>query len=196
SPLEEIVITSGLRPVSELDIPASVSVLDATALREAGQEHLEDVLPLVPNLNWAGDTNRPRYFQIRGIGELEQYQGAPNPSVGFLIDDIDFSGLGSAGTLYDLGSIEVLRGPQAARYGANALAGVLYLRSPDPTDHLSARVDLEGGDYATRSIGAVVSGPVEPLDSGFRLAVQHYSTDGYYHNVYLNRDDTNRRGEL
>jgi iron complex outermembrane recepter protein len=195
-PLEEVVVTATLRPQPEVAVPASVAVLDAATLQDAGQQHLEDVLPLVPNLNWAGDTNRPRYFQIRGIGELEQYQGAPNPSVGFLIDDIDFSGLGSAGTLYDLDRIEVLRGPQAARYGANALAGLIYLRSPEPTDTLTGRLDLEGGNYATRSIGAVVSGPVESLDSGFRLSAQHYYSDGYYHNLHLNRDDTNRRGEL
>lgn len=189
-------MTATLRPQPEVTVPASVSVLDSTTLQDAGQQHLEDVLPLVPNLNWAGDTNRPRYFQIRGIGELEQYQGAPNPSVGFLIDDIDFSGLGGAGTLYDLGSIEVLRGPQAARYGANALAGLIYLRSPEPTDTLTGRLDLEGGDYDTHSVGAVVSAPVASLDSGFRLAGQYYSTDGYYRNLYLNRDDTNRRHEL
>jgi len=195
-PLQEVVVTATLRPLPELSVPASVSVLDNVTLQDAGQQHLEDVLGLIPNLSWAGDTNRPRYFQIRGIGELEQYQGAPNPSVAFLIDDIDFSGLGSAGTLYDLDRVEVLRGPQAARYGANALAGLIYLRSPEPTDRLTARLDLEGGDYATRSVGAVVSGPVQSLDSGFRLSVQHYYTDGYYHDVYLNRDDTNRRGEL
>jgi iron complex outermembrane recepter protein len=195
-PLQQVVVTATLRPQPEISVPASVSVLDSTTLQDAGQQHLEDVLPLVPNLNWAGDTNRPRYFQIRGIGELEQYQGAPNPSVGFLIDDIDFSGLGSAGTLYDLGSVEVLRGPQAARYGANALAGLIYLRSPEPTDTLTGQLDLEGGDYDTHSVGAVVSSPVSSLDSGFRLAGQYYSTNGYYHNLYLNRDDTNRRHEL
>src|SRR6202043_112754 len=107
-------------PVPLAELPGSVSVLSGTTLRDAGQQHFEDVLALVPNLNWAGDTSRPRYFQTRGIGELEQYQGAPNPSVGFLIDDIDFSGLGTAGTLYDIDQVDVLGGPQATRYGANA----------------------------------------------------------------------------
>lgn len=194
--LAEVVVTAALRAAPETEVPASVTVLDTGVLRDAGQQSLQDVLGLVPNLNWAGDTSRPRYFQLRGIGELEQYQGAPNPSVGFLIDDIDFSGLGSAGTLYDIGQLEVLRGPQATRYGANALAGLIYLRSADPTPQLTARADLEAGDYNTRSYGAVVSGPVEALDSGFRLAAQRYTTDGFYHNVYLNRRDTNARDEL
>ena len=67
---------------------------------------------LVPNLNWSAGTSRPRFFQIRGVGELSQWQGAPNPSVGFLIDDIDFSGIGMPATLLDVDHIEVLRGPQ------------------------------------------------------------------------------------
>ena len=193
--LDEIVVTATLRSAPAIDVPASVTVLDRQTLRDAGRTNFEDVLGLIPNLNWAGDTSLPRYFQLRGIGELEQYQGAPNPSVGFLIDDIDFSGLGTAGTLYDIDQIDVLRGPQPTRYGANALAGLIYLRSAEPSDTFYGRVDLNGGDYDTKSEGAVISGPIDSLDSGFRLAAQHYYTDGYYHNLYLNRDDTNRQDE-
>ena len=193
--LDEIVVTATLRSAPAIDVPASVTILDRQTLRDAGRTNFEDVLGLIPNLNWAGDTSLPRYFQLRGIGELEQYQGAPNPSVGFLIDDIDFSGLGTAGTLYDIDQIDVLRGPQPTRYGANALAGLIYLRSAEPTDTFYGRVDLNGGDYDTKSEAAVISGPIDSLDSGFRLAAQHYYTDGYYHNLYLNRDDTNRQDE-
>jgi iron complex outermembrane recepter protein len=193
--LDEIIVTATLRAAPAIEVPASVTVLNGQTLRDAGRSNLEDVLGLIPNLNWAGDTSLPRYFQLRGIGELEQYQGAPNPSVGFLVDDIDFSGLGSAGTLYDIDQVDVLRGPQATRYGANALGGLIYLRTAEPTDTLYGRVDLDGGDYGTHSEGAVLSGPIDVLDSGFRLAVQHYYTNGYYHNLYLNRDDTNREDE-
>lgn len=194
--LAEVVVTATLRPAPAIEVPASLTVLDAATLQQAGQEHFEDVLGLVPNLNWAGDTSRPRYFQIRGIGELEQYQGAPNPSVGFLIDDIDFSGLGSAATLFDIDQIEVLRGPQATRYGANALAGLIYVTSAQPEDHFESRVEVGAGNYDTQQYGGVITGPVAALDSQFRIAAEHYSTNGYYTNAYLDRDDTNRRGEL
>ena len=195
SQLNEIVVTATLRSAPAIEVPASVTVLSGQTLRDAGRTNFEDVLGLIPNLNWAGDTSLPRYFQLRGIGELEQYQGAPNPSVGFLIDDIDFSGLGTAGTLYDIDQVDVLRGPQPTRYGANALAGLIYLRSAEPTESLYGRVDLSGGDYGTHSEGGVISGPVESLDSGFRLSAQHFYSDGYYHNLYLNRDDTNAQDE-
>ena len=195
-PLDEIIVTATLRKGLLEETPGSVSVLTGTALHDAGQQHFEDVLPLVPNLNWAADTSRPRYFQIRGIGELQQYQGAPNPSVGFLIDDIDFSGLGSAATLFDVDRIEVLHGPQGTLYGANALAGLIYVKSADPADTFGGRAELDVGDYNERSYGAVITGPVSALNSAFRLAVQRYTGEGFYHNAYLGRSDTDKRDEL
>ena len=194
-PLDEIVVTA-LRSVSLEELPGSASVLSDSTLRDAGQQHFEDVLPLVPNLNWAGDTSRPRYFQIRGIGELQQYQGAPNPSVGFIIDDIDFSGLGSAATLFDVDHIEVLRGPQGTLYGANALAGLIYVKSADPSDTFGGRAEFDAGDYNEHSYGAALTGPVSALDSAFRLAVQQYTSNGFYHNAYLGRSNTDNRDEL
>ena len=157
SALEEVVVTATLRAAPALEVPTSVTVLDAATLKDAGQQAFEDVLALVPNLNWAGDTSRPRYFQLRGIGELEQYQGAPNPSVGFLIDDIDFSGLGMAATMFDIDQVEVLRGPQATRYGANALAGLIYVTSAAPEDHFDSRIEVGAGDYNTQTYGAVIT---------------------------------------
>jgi outer membrane receptor protein involved in Fe transport len=195
-PLDEIVVTATLRSVALEEMPGSISVLTGATLRDAGQQHFEDVLPLVPNLNWAGDTSRPRYFQIRGIGELQQYQGAPNPSVGFLIDDIDFSGLGSAATLFDVDHIEVLHGPQGTLYGANALAGLIYVKSADPEETFGGRAEFDVGDYNERSYGAVLTGPVSSLDSAFRLAVQRSTSDGFYHNAYLDRSNTDNRDEL
>src|SRR5580704_9437681 len=168
--LQEVVVTATLlrdQPVQA--VPASITVLDSATLQAVGQQHFEDVIGMVPNLNWSGDTNRPRYFQIRGIGELDEYQGAPNPSVGFLIDDIDFSGLGSAATLFDMDHIEVLRGPQGTRYGANALAGLIYAQSAAPEDSFDGRVEVGGADYGTLSYGAMLTGPVSSLDSSFRL---------------------------
>ncbi len=195
--LQEVVVSATLLRDQPLQsVPASITVLDAATLAAAGQQHFEDVLGLVPNLNWSGDTNRPRYFQIRGIGELDEYQGAPNPSVGFLIDDIDFSSIGTVGTLFDMDRIEVLRGPQGTRYGANALGGLIAMQSAAPADEFGGRVQLSGGDYDTRSYGAVLTGPVAALDSAFRIAIQQYSSDGFYRNEYLGRDSTDGNDEL
>ncbi len=189
-PLDEVIVTASLRRDRLAELPASVTVLDAATVAAAGVQHLQDLLPLVPNLNWASGTSRPRYFQLRGIGETDQWQGAPNPSVGFLIDGMDFSGIGSPATLFDLGQVEVLRGPQGTTYGANALAGLINLETRRATREPEARVELTGGDYASLSAGAVVGGALGERAAG-RLVVQRYRSDGFRDNAYLGRDDTN-----
>jgi iron complex outermembrane recepter protein len=189
--LDEIIVTASLgeKPLSQL--PASVTVLDHSALESAGLTHFGDVLNLVPNLGFAGGTSRPRYFQLRGIGELEQYEGAPNPSVGFLIDDIDFSGIAMPAGLFDMERAEVLRGPQGTTYGANALAGLISLRSQAPRDGFETGGEVEYGNYDTWSAGAVINDNLGSGDNAWRLVVHHFQSDGFRHNAYLNRDDTN-----
>jgi iron complex outermembrane recepter protein len=194
--VDEVIVTATFRQQALQDVPASVSVLDSAVLNEADRQHFEDVLALVPNLNWAGGTSRPRYFQIRGIGEREQYEGAPNPSVGFLIDDIDFSGIGMPATLFDVERIEVLRGPQGTRYGANALAGLVMIKGNEPKQTPGYYVEAGAGDYGMRNAGVAATGPIEALSSTWRLSLQQQSSDGFMRNAYLSRDDTNDRNEL
>ncbi len=195
--LEEVVVSATLLRDQDLKhVPASVTVLDAPALSQPGQQHFEDVLAQVPNLNWAGGTSRPRYFQIRGIGEREQYEGAPNPSVGFLMDDIDFSGIGMVATLFDVSQVEVLRGPQGTRLGANALAGLISFRSTEPSDTPALSMEATGADYRTGSLGFIANAPVESLNSAWRVSVQKFRSDGFRDDVFLDRKDTNNRDEL
>jgi outer membrane receptor protein involved in Fe transport len=193
--LEEIIVTADFREQSITDLPVSVSVLDRADLATASLQHFEELILQVPNLNWSGEGSRARYFQIRGIGELEQYEGAPNPSIGFILDDIDFSGLGSIGTLFDIERVEVLRGPQGTRYGSNALGGLIYMRSIAPTDEFSADFEATTGNDATFAVGAAVGGPIGNA-LGYRASVHQYQSDGFRHNAYLNRDDTYGRDEL
>src|SRR5210317_1495993 len=150
--IDEIIVTADFRERPADKLPVSVSVVSGDFIREAVQQHFEELVNVIPNLNWSGDGHLARYFQIRGIGELEQYEGAPNPSVGFLIDDIDFSGIGTVATLFDMQSIEVLRGSQGSRYGANALAGLVYMRSQSPSAERNGRLRLSAGDDDMRSL--------------------------------------------
>ncbi len=194
-PLEEIVVTASLRQQSSLEIPASITVLGASTLESAGLQHFSDVLGLVPNLNWSGGTSRPRFFQLRGIGELEQYQGAPNPSVGFLLDDMDLSGVGMPATLFDTAQVEVLRGPQGTSYGANALAGLIKIKTRDATPTSDLLTELTAGEYGTWSAGVAGGGALGSNGSAWRVAAQRFASDGFQHNAYLDRDDTNGRDE-
>lgn len=193
--LQEIVVTATLRASSAMELPQSVTVLDRDTLRGAGVQHFEDVLGLIPDLNWAGGTSLPRFFQLRGIGEVEQYQGAPNPSVGFLIDDIDFSGVGMPATLFDTQQIEVLRGPQGTTYGANALAGLISVRTADPGTEFVLNSELTGATYDTRAAGIVVGDGRADGTLGWRFVAQQYLSDGFRQDVYLHENSTNGLNE-
>jgi iron complex outermembrane recepter protein len=194
--LEEVVVTASLRQQALAEMPVSITVLAEQTLEQAGLQHFEDVLGLVPNLNWSGGTSRPRFFQMRGIGELEQYQGAPNPSVGFLLDDIDLSGVGMPATLFDAEQVEVLRGPQGTRYGASALAGLIKIKTRDATPDADLHAEVMGAGQDTWSAGVAGGGAIGAGGSAWRLAAQTFRSDGFMRNVYLDREDTNGRDEV
>ena len=194
--IDEITVTADFRERPLADVPFSVSVMDSEFINAAAVQHFEELINIVPNMNWSGDGHRARYFQIRGVGELEQYQGAPNPSIGFLIDDIDFSGIGTVATLFDIESVQVLRGPQGSRYGANALGGLIYMRSAAPSTERNGRLFLSIGDDDTRSIGVAAGGAINDAETTtFRFSAQQHQSDGFRDNIFLNRDDTNGRDE-
>jgi iron complex outermembrane recepter protein len=195
APLEEIIVTADFRQGNIADLPLGVSVLDRAQLRATTLEHFEEAIREVPNLNLSGEGSRARYFQLRGVGELEQYEGSPNPSIGFIVDDIDFSGLGSIGTLFDVDRVEVLRGPQGTRYGANALGGLIYMRSADPTDDFDADFEATAGSDDTAALGGALGGPLGD-ELGFRASLHQYQSNGFRDNVFLRRDDTYARDEL
>jgi len=192
-PLEEVVV-SGFRRATAQELDNSITLLDAETIRAASVQHFEELIAQVPNMNWSGDGARARYFQLRGIGELEQYEGAPNPSIGFVIDDIDLSGVGGIGTVFDVDRVEVLRGPHATRFGASALAGMVYVQSVDPAERRDLRVEATVGNEGTLAAGFAAGSALGARLAG-RFSLHHYRDDGFYDNVYLGRDDSNARDE-
>jgi outer membrane receptor protein involved in Fe transport len=193
--IEEILVTAEFREAAVVDIGSSVSIIDSETIAHVEARHLEQILNLVPNVNYSSGASRGRFIQIRGIGERSQFIEPLNPSVGILIDGIDFTGIGGAATTMDLKQIEILRGPQGTLFGANALAGLINLKSNDPTSLLTGNVEASVGSDGLRSLGGVISGPIND-ELGYRLAINNHQSDGYVKNDFLNRDDTNDIDEL
>ena len=193
--IEEIVVTGDFRDVELQKMPASVTVMTAEDIERRSAQHLEQLLALVPNVNFSGGSSRTRYIQILGIGERSQFASPINPSVGTIIDDVDFSGIGSAGTLFDVERVEILRGPQGTRYGANALAGIIAITSTAPSEDFNGYVESMMGNYDSWSLGAASGGALTD-DLLYRASIQQYKSDGYVDNTFLNRDDTNNFDEF
>ncbi|MGB1402337.1 MAG: TonB-dependent receptor [Porticoccaceae bacterium] len=195
SAINEIVISADFRDVKLLESAVSVTVLDSQAIAKRQARHLEQLLNLAPNVNFSSGASRGRFIQIRGIGERSQFIEPLNPSVGILIDGIDFTGIAGAATTMDIQQVEILRGPQGTLHGANALAGLINLQAVQPSNETMGNVMVSLADYDSQTLSAGVGGPVnEKL--AYRLAVQKNTTDGYVQNDFLNRSDTDNIDEL
>lgn len=177
-------------------IPASVTVVGEERLREAAIKHFSDLVDQLPNFTWSGGTSRPRYFQIRGIGENSQYEGeTPDSAVRFLVDDIDFTGVGTLATTFDVRQVEVLRGAQAGAFGANAAGGLVRLVTNEPTSVFTGRVESTIGSDSLRAVGLAFGGPLVPSAPDrlmARLSVQQHVSDGFRRNLTLRRDSNSR----
>jgi len=192
----EIVVKGSLRRLQTHEFPSSVTVHSGAEIRDRVVAP-EQLSAITPNLNYSGGSNTPRFFQIRGIGEFEQYEGIPNSSVGIIIDDIDFTGLGIPIPFFDIGSVEVLRGPQVTAFGASALAGVININSNEPSKRLMGEVQLSAGnDYLSEAGVAISSESLPQYDLRFRSAYTGYFRDGFRENEFQNRDNTNERNEV
>ena len=195
--VEEIVVLGDWKEISPDKNDASIVLLGSKEIDNQAVNHFEELSYLVPNLNFAASDSRARYFQIRGIGERSGYQGTPISSVGFLIDDFDYSGQGGIATTFDLDQVEIHRGPQGSRIGANALAGLIYIRTKGPTKEFESTGRVVLGSYGRKSIGLAVGGPLQICDDiTYRLALHKHEEDGFRKNIYLNKSDTSRKDEL
>ncbi|MGB0935806.1 MAG: TonB-dependent receptor [Colwellia sp.] len=193
--IEKITVTSDFRQQSLLTSPTSLSVLTDVEVQQRNAKHLEELIAIAPNVNFASGSQRARYYQIRGIGERSQFQEPINPSVGLVIDGIDFTGVGSIANLFDVNQVEIFRGPQSSLLGANAIAGMINITTKAPTDDFEGAVKIDAGNYDSYGLGLALSGPA--TDSvNYRVAANKYTSDGFMENTYLGRDDTNNRDEL
>ncbi|GAB6070668.1 TonB-dependent receptor [Thiomicrorhabdus hydrogeniphila] len=196
--LKPVVVNADLRETSKQDMPTSVDVKTQADLQDQGAIEFDDVLLKTPNVNFSGQSSHARHIQIRGIGERDEYTGAPNSSVGFSIDDMDFSGIGMAGNLFDVKQVEVLRGPQNTRYGQSAIAGLIHIESNDPTPYQESMAEMSLGQDNLKEIGFMTSGPVSSKEDAtqYRFSLFKHTSDGFRDNKTLDRTDTNGRDEL
>ena len=189
--LETLVVEGDLWKTPISQTAASVTVLDTATLEQATLTHFEDAIAQIPNLTWSGGTARPRYLQIRGIGENSQFEGeTPDSTVRFLVDDIDLTGLAGVASFLDMEQIEVLRGPQAGAFGANAAAGLIYLRSAAPGGAWNSYAETTIAEDSLLRFSVATGGDVSE-SLGIRLAIQQETANGFRDNLTLGENDTN-----
>jgi iron complex outermembrane receptor protein len=193
--LDTVKVSADFRDLDLQQIPSAITVIGEDDIQNRNANHLESILSLAPNVNFATGASRGRYIQIRGIGERSQFVDPVNPSVGLIIDGIDMTGLGGAASLFDVEQVEILRGPQGTAFGANALSGAINIKSKQPTQETEGYAQAKLGNYNTLELGTAISGSLSKTLKA-RLAINHVMSDGYMENNQLDRKDTNNIDEV
>jgi iron complex outermembrane receptor protein len=186
--LEEIVVVARRRSEDLQDVPISVTAFSATDIEDAGINRPQDFVSLTPNVSMvdtanAGDTQ----VTIRGQYSTRDAES----SFAYVVDGVLITNPNAFnGELYDIEQIEVLKGPQGAIYGRNAVAGAIIVNTKRPTDEFEASVGGTLGDDNLKKGQAMVSGPLIDGQLFGRLTGFYGETDGPDKNDFTGSDDT------
>lgn len=193
--IERIVVSSDFRANDIQNVTASVTVVGSELIKKRQAQHLEEILNVGANINFASGASRGRFIQIRGIGERSQFSEPINSSVGLLVDDFDFSGLAAIGTLFDVEQVEILRGPQATEFGAAGMAGTIKVKTVEADESQTSKLVATVAQQDTWSLAGAHG---DKITDGlfYRVAVNQFKSDGFVENIFLNRDDTDNLDEL
>jgi iron complex outermembrane receptor protein len=196
----EIISISRKRPESLQDVPIAVSALSARDIETAGVERPGDFISLVPNVSIVdaanvGDTQ----VTIRGIVSTRDAES----TFAYVVDGVLITNPnGFNEELLDIAQIEILKGPQGALYGRNAVAGAIIVTTTEPSEDLEGSVRVGLGNAGIQRINGIVSGGLSENVRG-RITASYNSVDGHYDNVLTGRDgvvdfleDTTIKGRL
>jgi iron complex outermembrane receptor protein len=182
--LEEVVVTARKREEALLDVPVTVDAFTQQTIQSAGIEAPRDFVALVPNMTLVEVQNVGNSFiTIRGISQARNSE----PSVAVLVDGVlEPNPYEFDQELNDVTSIQVLKGPQGALYGRNAIGGAIIINTADPSDHFEGAAKVGVGNGTSEKAQVAVGGPIDSAGTlKYRASVNFYNTDGYLENTYL-----------
>jgi len=199
--IEEIIVTSRYRAEKLSDVPDSITAFTPQEIERYRIERINRIASLTPNLRFSDDQEvGVSTLVIRGV---TQNRGTGQPPVSFRIDGVSATNnLLTTQELFDIESVDVLRGPQGALYGRNAIGGAVLIatRQPTATPEFNLRFSAaEGEDY---TLAGSASGPLAGSDVLGRFSFRVQDREGQLRNAYLDnqlvdfKDSVSMRGKL
>jgi iron complex outermembrane receptor protein len=179
--LEEIIVTARRREESIQEAPYAVTAFTAEVIIDAGIERVEDFVGLTSNVTMATSQGiGTSFLSIRGITQVRNGE-AP---VATIVDGVlQFSGIQFRQELFDIESIEVVKGPQGAIYGRNATGGAIIINTRRPTDEPDAYFMAGVGNGDEYSVEGTVGGPLVDNTLYGRFSTKYIDRDGYLDNI-------------
>ncbi|HEU4687358.1 MAG TPA: TonB-dependent receptor plug domain-containing protein, partial [Vicinamibacterales bacterium] len=182
---ETVTVTARRRDELSLDVPVAVNTFTADVIEAAGINRPQDFIALTPNMSVVQTQNQGTSFvTVRGISQARNSE----PSVAVLIDGVQMANPSQFNQeLFDIDTIQVLKGPQGAVYGRNAIGGAIIINTKSPSDVLEGNVALGTDSGPGIKVRGGVSGPISDTLK-YRASGSVFDTKGYIRNVFLNED--------
>ncbi|MFZ5704306.1 MAG: TonB-dependent receptor [Pseudomonadota bacterium] len=181
--VEEIIVEARRRNESLQETPVAITAVNAAMLESKASMNIGDLQGAAPNLLITQQNSgaQAANLSIRGLtyADIEKSQ---EPTVGVVIDGV-FVGTNTGQLLdtFDIGQIEVLRGPQGTLFGRNTIGGVINIRRTRPTMEFGGKAEISYSKWNTwQARGVLNVGNGESI--GLKTWYFHNESDGYYRN--------------
>jgi iron complex outermembrane receptor protein len=188
-PLTEIIVTAQRRQTALQDTPIAVSAVTGEAIQEQRLINLADIAARVPSITFDQVNPSESFISIRGTTIGNDAAGI-DQGVSVFIDDVPTTGFGdNSPDLYDLASVEVLRGPQGTLFGRNVTGGAVLVNTLQPSFTSAGRATLTYGSNNLMEAQGYLTGPVAQDQLAGKIAFDIRRRDNWLPNVTL-RDNT------
>ena len=182
--LEEIIVTARFRAENISDVPDSITAFTPEEIERYRIERINRVASLTPNLRFSDDQEvGVSTLVVRGV---RQNRGTGQPPVSYRVDGVSSTNnLLTTQELFDIESVDVLRGPQGALYGRNAIGGAILITTQQPTIEPEYRLRLSAAEGRDFIVAASASGPITDDKLLYRASIRLQDREGQLENAYL-----------
>ncbi len=194
---EEVIVTARKRPEPVQDVPIAIDVFTQRDLDAKSIKTIQDLKTVSPSVYIQADQFQQDTVNvtIRGLRNYPSNNIQFDSATAVYVDGVYLARTqGLAGALFDVDSVEVLKGPQGTLVGRNSTGGAILYTTKEPQNSFGGYLKLTGGDYGDREIEGAINIPIsEKL--AVRGAVSYNLRDGYLQNIYADpatgaRNDT------
>ena len=197
--IEEVVVSARKRAENLQEVPIAVTAFTASQIESAGIQRPADFISLMPNVTMVDSANvGDTQVSIRGIVSTRDAES----TFAYVVDGVLVTNPnGFNEELMDVSQIEVLKGPQGALYGRNAVAGAIIVTTNRPDEEFEGKVKVGAGNNGSKNASLTLSGGLAEGVLG-RVSVSQRETDGHYSNALTGAksvdfmEDTTVRGRL
>jgi iron complex outermembrane recepter protein len=191
--VEEVLVTATRRETRLSDTPIALSVISAEEMNNQRVTNLADLEESIPNLVFTQVTRQETVFSIRGTGVDNDTPGA-DAGVSVFIDGVPRTGVhDTTPELFDLQSVEVLRGPQGTLFGRNTTGGAIIMHTVAPSFEPTFKGRLTYGNYNLVDLNGLATGPLVENALAGKLSFLLHRRDGYVDNIVQNREEGGER---